>query len=115
MSSSITGNKTIDPGRYANITITPVAVQLLLEMNQWATNQSEDCLTLNVWTRPQTGEGNKAVLVWIHGGAYISGDSSAFSWMIHNADVRSIGGSAVPWYNGQYLAGKEDVVVVSIK
>ncbi|KAH8906928.1 alpha/beta-hydrolase [Coniochaeta sp. PMI_546] len=65
-------------------------------MNQWATNQSEDCLTLNVWTRPQTGEGNKAVLVWIHGGAYISG------------------GSAVPWYNGQYLAGKEDVVVVSL-
>jgi cholinesterase len=27
--------------------------------------QSEDCLTLNVWTEPQTGEASKAVLVWI--------------------------------------------------
>jgi carboxylesterase type B len=66
-------------------------------MNQGAFNQSEDCLTLNVWTRPQTGEESKAVLVWIHGGAYVSG------------------GSSVPWYNGQFLAGKEDVVVVSMK
>lgn len=29
------------------------------------TPQSEDCLTLNVWTRPQNGEASKAVLVWI--------------------------------------------------
>lgn len=27
--------------------------------------QSEDCLTLNVWTKPQTGDTLKAVLVWI--------------------------------------------------
>jgi carboxylesterase type B len=27
--------------------------------------QSEDCLTLNVWTEPQSGEKAKAVLVWI--------------------------------------------------
>lgn len=59
-------------------------------------NQSEDCLTVNVWTKPQTGEQNKAVLVWIHGGGYVSGSS------------------AVPWYNGQFLSGEEDVVVVSM-
>jgi carboxylesterase type B len=28
----------------------------------------EDCLTLNVWAKPQTGEKKKAVLVWIYGG-----------------------------------------------
>ena len=28
---------------------------------------SEDCLALNVWTKP-TKEKNKAVLVWIYGG-----------------------------------------------
>ncbi|KAK3081148.1 hypothetical protein LTS18_009762 [Coniosporium uncinatum] len=28
----------------------------------------EDCLTLNIWTKPQTGERAKAVLFWIYGG-----------------------------------------------
>lgn len=34
---------------------------------------SEDCLSLNIWTKPQTGDKRKAVLVWIHGGSYVSG------------------------------------------
>jgi Carboxylesterase family len=29
---------------------------------------NEDCLTLNVWTKPQIGEQKKAVMVWIYGG-----------------------------------------------
>jgi carboxylesterase type B len=29
---------------------------------------SEDCLTLNVWTKPQVGEKKKAVFVWFYGG-----------------------------------------------
>jgi hypothetical protein len=29
---------------------------------------SENCLTLNIWTKPQTGERKKAVMVWIYGG-----------------------------------------------
>lgn len=33
---------------------------------------SEDCLTLNVWTKPQVGEKGKAVLVWLHRGSYVS-------------------------------------------
>ena len=28
---------------------------------------SEDCLTVNVWTKP-TSQANKAVMVWIYGG-----------------------------------------------
>jgi carboxylesterase type B len=59
-------------------------------------SQSEDCLTLNIWTKPQVGEEKKPVLVWLHGGGYTSG------------------GSAIPWYNGQYLASKEDLVVVTL-
>lgn len=58
----------------------------------------EDCLTLNVWTKPQAGEGEekKAVLVFIHGGSFISGSSR------------------VPVYNGQHIAGNQDVVLVTL-
>ncbi|KAJ5509616.1 hypothetical protein N7527_011759 [Penicillium freii] len=38
---------------------------------------SEDCLTLNVWAKPQTGEAKKAVLVWVYGGGYVSDVSQA--------------------------------------
>jgi len=58
---------------------------------------SEDCLTLNVWTKPQIGESKKAVMLWIYGGAFTSGYSGD------------------PLYNGQYIADQEDVVIVSIK
>jgi len=38
------------------------------------TNQSEDCLSLNVWA-PATG-GNLPVVVWLHGGGFRSGATS---------------------------------------
>ncbi len=56
--------------------------------------QSEDCLTLNIWT-PST-EGSLPVMFWIHGGAFLTGSG------------------AVPWYNGERLAKLRDVVVVTI-
>jgi hypothetical protein len=28
----------------------------------------EDCLYLNIWSKPQTGEKKKAVMIWIYGG-----------------------------------------------
>lgn len=57
--------------------------------------QSEDCLTLNVWT-PNPKPGAKLpVMVWIHGGGFLEG------------------GSAVPLYDGTDLA-KHGVVVVTI-
>jgi para-nitrobenzyl esterase len=37
--------------------------------------QSEDCLSLNVWT-PDGGSGSRPVMVWIHGGAFVIGAGS---------------------------------------
>lgn len=56
--------------------------------------QSEDCLSINVWTRGITGP-RRPVLVWIHGGANVSG------------------GAADPLYNGQRFVRDNEVVLVS--
>jgi para-nitrobenzyl esterase len=61
---------------------------------------SEDCLYLNISapaavTHPQD-KGGRAVMVWIHGGGYTSGQG------------------AIPWYNGTRFAKNQDIVVVSI-
>ncbi|KAM7187259.1 carboxylesterase, partial [Rhypophila sp. PSN 637] len=60
-----------------------------------STRQSEDCLTLNIWTKPQTGMSGKAVMIFIHDGGYYSGSSS------------------LPTLNGQWLANDQDIVVVT--
>jgi para-nitrobenzyl esterase len=57
--------------------------------------ESEDCLTLNIWT-PNTDDKRRPVLVWIYGGGFI------------------VGGSANPIYDGLTLALRGEVVVVSI-
>ncbi|TKA66365.1 hypothetical protein B0A49_07680, partial [Cryomyces minteri] len=66
--------------------------------SQLSRPQSEDCLTLNVWTKPtaKAKKGDKPVLVFFYGGRW------------------SIGGTDTPFYNGQYLADAEDVVVVTV-
>ncbi|KAF2854712.1 cholinesterase precursor [Plenodomus tracheiphilus IPT5] len=57
---------------------------------------SEDCLKLNVWSRdPENVKTKKPVLVFFHGGRF------------------QIPGPHSPFYNGQYLADAEDVVVVT--
>lgn len=56
--------------------------------------QSEDCLTLNVWT-PGT-RGSRPVLVWLHGGGFTSGSASQ------------------EWYDGTQLASRGDIVVVTV-
>jgi len=56
---------------------------------------SEDCLSLNVST-PACDDGKRAVLVWIHGGGYRTGQGS------------------IPWYNGARFSRHGDIVVVSI-
>jgi cholinesterase len=52
-------------------------------------------LTVNIWTKPQSGEKKKAVLFWIYGGGFNMGDT------------------AQPTTNGASLANNEDVIVVS--
>ncbi len=54
-----------------------------------------DCLTLNIWT-PDTDSGKHPVMVWIHGGAFITGSG------------------ANPIYQGSALARRGNVVIVTI-
>ncbi|MFF4010826.1 carboxylesterase/lipase family protein [Streptomyces sp. NPDC001717] len=55
----------------------------------------EDCLTLNVWA-PRAGGDKRPVMVWIHGGGFISGSGS------------------LPNYSGETFALGGDLVVVTI-
>lgn len=59
-----------------------------------ATRQSEDCLTVNVWTS-HVGDGSRPVVVWLHGGGFIEGSGAA------------------QLYDGHELAAHGDVVVVT--
>jgi para-nitrobenzyl esterase len=55
----------------------------------------EDCLHLDVYT-PGCDDARRPVLVWVHGGAFVTGTG------------------AMPWYDGCALARRADVVVVTI-
>ncbi|HEV3227470.1 MAG TPA: carboxylesterase family protein [Acidimicrobiales bacterium] len=59
------------------------------------TPMDENALYLNVFT-PAADDSGRPVMVWIHGGAFTAGAGS------------------IPWYSGAHLAGKGDVVVVTI-
>jgi para-nitrobenzyl esterase len=59
------------------------------------TPQSEDCLTVNVFT-PGVDNAARPVMVWMHGGGFSSGSGNYLL------------------YDGTNLAKKEDVVVVSV-
>ena len=56
---------------------------------------SEDCLTVDIWSPATPGE-NLPVLVWVYGGAYLTG------------------GSTLVTYDGSTLAADHGVVVVSV-
>ncbi|KAF2097473.1 cholinesterase precursor [Rhizodiscina lignyota] len=58
--------------------------------------QSEDCLALNIWTKSCSSSTKKPVLIFLHGGRF------------------AIPGPHNPFYQGQYLAGAEDLVIVTI-
>lgn len=38
----------------------------LASLGQYGETYDEDCLNVNVWTKPQSGEKAKAVLLWIY-------------------------------------------------
>ena len=87
----------VTPQTISQSNVTAAGLLLLESFGQIGDRFSEDCLTLNVWTKPQTGDVKKAVLVWIYGGSFTTGSSD------------------VLLYNGQFIADQEDVVVVSLK
>jgi acetyl esterase/lipase len=53
--------------------ITDVGRKILASITNPGIPVSEDCLSLNVWTKPQTGDKRKAVMVYLHGGSFVSG------------------------------------------
>lgn len=77
----------------------PVAYQPELPIMQFlgtpTQNMSEDCLNLNIWS-PNPDDKKRPVLVWIHGGAFISGSGSS------------------PSYDGTQFSKNGDIVVVTI-
>ncbi len=78
----------------------PIAPQNLPEDSVFGADrapepQSEDCLYLNIWT-PNTDSADRPVMVWIHGGAFVMGSGSS------------------PMYDGRKLAGRGDVVIVTV-
>jgi cholinesterase len=75
---------------------------------------SEDCLTINIWTKPQSGEKAKAVLLWIYGGGELK-HAKRHTSMLSRTKGFATGNSANTIYDGQFLADNEDVVVVSFK
>jgi para-nitrobenzyl esterase len=58
--------------------------------------ESEDCLTLNVWTRGLNDGGKRPVMVWYHGGGFSYGSANS------------------PRLDGTNLATHHDVVVVTV-
>jgi para-nitrobenzyl esterase len=69
--------------------------RLRYAMGDFTARQDEDCLQVTVWT-PQSGGGARPVLVWLHGGAYMSG------------------AGAIDWYSGETLAREGGLVVVGV-
>ncbi|KAF2404882.1 carboxylesterase [Trichodelitschia bisporula] len=80
----------------STITYTSVAATVFGILGQAGDTFDEDCLTLNVWSAPGKGEKAKAVMIWIYGGGFNTGNSRS------------------PAYNGARLAAEQDVVVVSV-
>ncbi|KAH8653152.1 Alpha/Beta hydrolase protein [Tricladium varicosporioides] len=83
------------PEQIAASNITSVGLEIIGTISGSDLVYNEDCLFLNVWTKPQSGEQKKAVMVFIHGGGFTGGSSST------------------PFFNGATLAEQEDVIIVN--
>jgi len=83
-----------DASRHGAIAPQPPS-RLRAAMGDFTVPQSEDCLSVTVWT-PATDQARRPVLVWLHGGAFMSGAGS------------------LPWYSGAHMAGRGNMVVVGV-
>jgi carboxylesterase type B len=50
----------------------PVGQKITVALSQQGNILDEDCLSINIWTKPDSGETKKAVLFWIYGGGMFS-------------------------------------------
>jgi para-nitrobenzyl esterase len=75
--------------------IAPQTLMPISFLNQIPQPQSEDCLFVNIWT-PGLDDKKRAVMVWIHGGAF------------------TIGSGSEPMYDSDKLVRRGDVVLVTI-
>ncbi|MHA1914742.1 MAG: carboxylesterase/lipase family protein [Promethearchaeota archaeon] len=76
----------------------PCAYQGFTNLEEWfgkLEHESEDCLNLNIWTPAADGK-KRPVMVWIHGGAFITGSGC------HE------------FYDGSALTKRGNVVIVTI-
>jgi para-nitrobenzyl esterase len=87
-------NETRDATAFAPIPPQVAAIESRLPGFRPDHPMSEDCLALNVWTPGR--DGHRPVIVWLHGGGYLSG------------------GTAQPVYDAARLAGEADAVVVTV-
>jgi para-nitrobenzyl esterase len=74
----------------------PSCPQYKDQITKGLNKMDEDCLYLNIWTPAGAQEDRLPVMVWIHGGGFLTGSGS------------------LPTYEGQNLAKKGNVVVVTI-
>jgi para-nitrobenzyl esterase len=64
-------------------------------MGECSSEQDENCLTVSIWA-PTPLQRLRPILVWFHGGGYLSG------------------GGSLSWYDGGTLARDNDIVVVGV-
>lgn len=69
--------------------------RLAAVMGESPARADESCLTVDIWA-PTPLDRPRPILVWIHGGGYLSGSGS------------------LPWYDGRTLARENDIVVVGL-
>jgi para-nitrobenzyl esterase len=72
-----------------------IPARLAVIMGECPAVQDENCLTVSIWA-PLPLDRPRSVLVWFHGGGYLSG------------------GGSLAWYDGGTLARENDIVVIGV-
>ncbi|WP_149402573.1 carboxylesterase/lipase family protein [Dictyobacter arantiisoli] len=84
-----------DATRFGSASAQPDSIVDLFNSPSSTPLAGEDCLYLNIWS-PAADQARRPVLVWLHGGAFVSGSG------------------AEPWTDGSSFARNGDIVVVTL-